>query len=326
MDGNQPACLERSEPLGPDASTMKSAAKPVSPAWRTFFRNAPAWACTEALSAIRRFSKPSDPLYRASLTFGGELYVNRTEKTNSLVWAFGVWEPGITAIMQKCFVAGETFVDIGSHIGYYSVLASRYGCHVFAVEPSQKLFERLKLNLSANDVRGEIVPVAISDKKGRANFYGGEASNTGKASLLKDWTDHLDSFEVDVDTFDRFSAQFADIGMIKLDVEGAEAAVLSQVLSHLTAMPKLKAIFFEVNKRHIDDTLHCIREFVAQGFSLYAIENKYSAAFYKKSAYGFAPASADALPTQHYADYVLTKHDMSRLFPNGQAKLDPKAA
>lgn len=308
--------------MGPDASAMKSAAKPVSPAWRTFFRSAPAWACTEALSAIRRLSKPDGPLYRASLAFGGELYVNRIEKTNSLVWAFGVWEPGVTAVMQKCFRPGEVFVDVGSHIGYYSVLAARYGCRVLAVEPSQKLQERLKLNLGANGAEGEIVPVAISDKKGRAVFYGGQANNTGQASLLQDWTNHSDSFEVEVDTFDRFSAQFPDIGSIKLDVEGAEAVILNQILGRLAELPKLKTIFFEMNKRHIQDSLPYLKALRASGFALYAIENKYGAGFYKKPSYRVERIDGETLPVEIHSDYVLTRLDFGALFPNGVATLD----
>src|SRR5258708_5511745 len=56
-------------------------------------------------------------------------------------WLFlkRTWEPYESSLMQKVLRPGSTFVDIGAHIGYYSLLAARQlgrRGHVLSFEPA----------------------------------------------------------------------------------------------------------------------------------------------------------------------------------------------
>ena len=50
----------------------------------------------------------------------------------------GVWEPQITALLQKALRQDttSTLVDVGAHVGYYSLLAAAMGHKVISIEPN----------------------------------------------------------------------------------------------------------------------------------------------------------------------------------------------
>ena len=60
----------------------------------------------------------------------------------------GVWEENTTNALKESLQEGQTFVDVGAHIGYFSVLASLKGCRVFAFEPDIETFSILADNLN----------------------------------------------------------------------------------------------------------------------------------------------------------------------------------
>lgn len=104
----------------------------------------------------------------------------------------GFWESWITTWLMNNLSAGDTFIDIGANVGYYSVLANRLvgrEGRVVAYEPNPalvKLLERTKYDNNANFV---IRPVACADKRGMLTLsYPG--NYTGSASVVIDFEDH----------------------------------------------------------------------------------------------------------------------------------------
>ena len=54
-----------------------------------------------------------------------------------------VYEPSETALMPQLITPGDTVLDIGANIGYFTILASRLvgpEGHIFAFEPEAKNF------------------------------------------------------------------------------------------------------------------------------------------------------------------------------------------
>ncbi len=45
---------------------------------------------------------------------------------------------------------GEVVVDIGAHVGFFSILAGRVGCRVYAIEPLRSTFELLEASVRLN--------------------------------------------------------------------------------------------------------------------------------------------------------------------------------
>src|SRR6266545_4932566 len=56
---------------------------------------------------------------------GVRLLVETDDLIQGYIYLFGVWEPNITDWIRRTLLPGDTFVDVGSNIGYYSTLAAR---------------------------------------------------------------------------------------------------------------------------------------------------------------------------------------------------------
>jgi precorrin-6B methylase 2 len=80
------------------------------------------------------------------------------------IYYFGVWEPRITGWVSRHLAPGDTFIDVGANIGYYSLLASplvgKTGT-VVAIEASPRTFDDLLFNLELNNV-SNVRPVNVA--------------------------------------------------------------------------------------------------------------------------------------------------------------------
>jgi FkbM family methyltransferase len=153
------------------------------------------------------------------------------------------YEPGATSLLLEVLQPGDTFVDIGANSGYFTVLAAlRVGPRgrVFAFEPNPTARRLLERHVAINDLtdRVSISDFAIAD----ADQYDGRLyvscwpENDGIASLTpaaetvaRGGLREDRSIPVRIATFDSWldSANLARIDLLKIDVEGAEARVLS---------------------------------------------------------------------------------------------------
>ena len=143
---------------------------------------------------------------------------------------------------------GDTFVDVGAHYGYFSLLAARLvgdGGHVFAFEAAPRTHAVLVDNVRARQTV-EVVHAAASDAPGRLTFhefptYYSEY-NTFDASQFEgeDWfaANPPRRIEVDAVTLAEVLAkapQATPARVIKIDVEGAEALVVAGARDYLAA-------------------------------------------------------------------------------------------
>lgn len=124
--------------------------------------------------------------------------------------------------------AGQSVVDVGANAGIYCVYTAtqvgRQG-RVIAIEPNPAVVARLKRNVGANalDEVCTVVPVAISRQGGVGSLV--VSSNTA-ISHLAEPSQH--GVEVQVQTLDEVVGRLGigGIDLMKIDVEGAELAVL----------------------------------------------------------------------------------------------------
>ena len=119
---------------------------------------------------------------------------------------------------------GDTFWDLGAHKGFVTLAAARMvgpSGRVVAVEPASVNLRFLRRHLEWNGVvNARVVTAALSDRNGVSSFGGGGSSVAF----------HLGEGDetVPVKTLDQLAAEL-DVprpGVLKLDVEGEEAAVL----------------------------------------------------------------------------------------------------
>jgi len=139
----------------------------------------------------------------------------------------GDYEPHLTSVFKRFCQPGMTVVDIGANIGYYSILASELvgpQGQVFAIEPNS---ENCRLLVSSMRLTGRtnitLLPVACDDRTGWAYYSTHIGSNGG----LVDKEDLLASPGTVVPTFKLDDLVDAPVGMLKMDVEGAEARVVA---------------------------------------------------------------------------------------------------
>ena len=141
------------------------------------------------------------------------------------------YEPAVVSMLKKLLIEADspTFVDIGAHIGYFTVYAGnllgRRGS-VISIEPNRDYYRQLLKNIEINCLQEntKTFQIALSNKTCKAEMGG--------------WEDRdLIEFErgkIDVMTFDQLcEIEGIKPDIIKIDVHGAEYKVLSGMTSTL---------------------------------------------------------------------------------------------
>jgi len=147
----------------------------------------------------------------------------------------------VTEKIKGSVKEGDTVLDIGACVGYYTVLLSdlvgKTG-KVYAFEPDQKNCETLRENI---DDLWNVIPleVAVSDKAGPAKLYHSKI-NSGDHRLFESYEgqETVDVKAVSLDGYE-YPLPGEDIDFIKLDVQGAEGAALNGMLNLLEASPNV---------------------------------------------------------------------------------------
>jgi FkbM family methyltransferase len=162
----------------------------------------------------------------------------------------GTYEPELTAFLldQVYLSPGDTALDIGANLGWYSLLlAKRFPtARIIAFEPEPMNFQLLSDNLSANgcaNVRPE--QFAVAEREGELELYPYAAKNRGRHSLLKinDGT----PIKIRTVSLDGYLAGAnvapQSVRFLKIDIEGYEYHALSGGRHTLASVPCILSEF-----------------------------------------------------------------------------------
>lgn len=146
----------------------------------------------------------------------------------------GVYDKLETDIVRQSLRSGEIALDIGAHIGYFTLILARAvgdSGKVFAFEPEPKNFSMLKKNIETNKFKNVTLEnIALSSSSGRHNLFL-DKDNLGNMSFSPDnipKSSLLGKVEVESQTLDFYVKNIEGrIGFIKIDVQGAEGLVFS---------------------------------------------------------------------------------------------------
>ncbi|WP_440225588.1 FkbM family methyltransferase [Dokdonella sp. MW10] len=140
----------------------------------------------------------------------------------------GAYEPHVDAVVRDQLRKGDTFLDIGANMGYFTMLAAHLvgpGGRVIAVEPLDKNLQCLYAGLEANAFEHVVVlPVGASDRahlipiitdEGTSNALVQAVPSKRRPSLYA-YAHPLDALLGDVDRVD----------LVKIDIEGHEVFAL----------------------------------------------------------------------------------------------------
>jgi FkbM family methyltransferase len=227
----------------------------------------------------------------SSLTvFRSTLQVDASDIVGKHIYYFGIWEPNLTHWIQRRLNPGDLFIDIGANIGYYSLLASKLvgnSGKVVSVEALPQTFCRLENNLRQNgssNVRA--VNVAAWDKTEKVKIFTRQEGPSGSSTLISDWADqwHLQQqIEIDATPLSVILTpeEIKTARLIKIDVEGAEWNVISEMKSWLAQTRGDLEIAIEISRsmmqaqgKDFQDILDVFSDF---GFQGYHIQNDYQA-------------------------------------------------
>lgn len=165
--------------------------------------------------------------------------------------------------------ANDRFVDVGSNVGSYSILAcGACGAHGIAFEPVPQTFRRLEKNLRLHNLASRVEA---------RNEGVGDAAATLRFSTAENCMNHVlapgetDAKSVEVPVVRLDDAVVDPPTMIKIDVEGFETPVLAGA-GEILADPALSGVLIELGgagERYGYDEEAIVDLFLRQGFAAY---------------------------------------------------------
>ena len=153
---------------------------------------------------------------------------------------------------------GDTVIDIGAHIGRYTITSSKQVGNtgkVLAIEADPDNFQLLKRNIALNNLKN-VLPLnyAVFSTRTRMKLYEQSASAKYNSLMLARAAKTKNYVEVNADTLDSILKlnEVNQVNWIKIDVEGAEFEVLKG--STKTLSTDNVSLFIEIH--NIDDPSH----------------------------------------------------------------------
>lgn len=177
------------------------------------------------------------------------LYANQTSHVAQHLYYLGPDSYEFTPLLAHLMQRSNVFFDIGSNIGYFSILAAKVNkkAQVFAFEPSTGSLHYLQMNKRVNQCDNiVIVPKAVSNTNEPLEFH--EIFNpkypwlkhnlNGSNSLTNE---HMQanhkSYQVDVTTLSAVMKEYHldRIDVIKLDTECTEHIIIENSIEEINA-------------------------------------------------------------------------------------------
>ncbi len=159
--------------------------------------------------------------------FGSMLFPASCKVIPPYVAHFGFWAPQESIALQAMVSPGDTFLDLGAHVGYMSILATRLvgtAGKVISVEPTPETAAILRHNATHMNGGVEMLvhecAAAATDGEGFMHIH---AVNTGdnRSYDVQDGM-HGEHVTIQKRSLDTLLAGEGRIDVIKMDVQGAE--------------------------------------------------------------------------------------------------------
>ncbi|MDP7457741.1 MAG: FkbM family methyltransferase, partial [Candidatus Woesearchaeota archaeon] len=188
-----------------------------------------------------------------------------------------IHEPTVTREMVKNLKNSKVFVDVGTHLGYFTCLAGKIleNGRVDAFEVEKNAFALLKKNLDLNELKNvNVYNVAVTDKKGTIKI----PLQSKPSPFFSIVGNDKDSEFIEVDAIaldDFYSKKDYQPDVVKIDVEGAEMQVLQGMKSLLETRDLV--LFIELHGNVLPEfggsSKEVINYLIDKGYLIYEIEN-----------------------------------------------------
>ena len=181
-----------------------------------------------------------------------------------------------TEIFKKEIKKGNIVLDLGAHIGYYTLLAARLvgvKGKVFAFEPEPTNFALLKKNIEINNYQN-VIPIqkAVSNENGKGRLYLKEKKTQNR---IYDSQEKDPFIEIETIKLEDYIKEKVDF--IKMDIEGSEAIATRGMIALFQKNQPMKMIIeFYPNliKKSGEDPLEFLKLLKKYDFSLEKINSQ----------------------------------------------------
>lgn len=167
------------------------------------------------------------------------------EVQNAIWWNGANYERKESKFIRRYLKPGMVFFDVGSNVGYYTLLAAPIvGQHgkVHAFEPVSEQHAGLRANVERNRLQN-VVPerLIITDRAGTMEINLGSEDNAGTASVNMVYRENRATERVDCTTLDQYlkGREVRQLDVLKIDVEGHEPQVLRGMTETLRTLRPL---------------------------------------------------------------------------------------
>jgi FkbM family methyltransferase len=180
---------------------------------------------------------------------GLRLCLDLSDYVGYRIWQRGFWEKHVLRAICDHLRPGGVFVDVGAHCGFDSAFvahAFQDDVRVVAFEPNLRVSRLLRESIELNGfVNLTLDERAVSDHEGAIEFYVEPEGNAGQSGLLRRRGARR-RIMVEGVTLGRALREHSvdHVDVLKLDVEGAEAVILPNILESSLS---LGAIVLEVH-------------------------------------------------------------------------------
>ena len=159
----------------------------------------------------------------------------------------------------------EYFLDIGAHMGYYSIKLSKKKIKIYAFEPIKNNYEQLKQNKLINKFTNlEIYNFALSNENKKIVMWVPDVNKTGGFSILDHKDEEINKYNkenlIRINSSSRIGDEIINFKdrkiAIKIDVERHEQYVLEGLNNLLSNnMVILQVELFDKRKKSIENYL-----------------------------------------------------------------------
>lgn len=202
------------------------------------------------------------------MPWGCPVNIDIRDAIGRCIWRTGVYELSIVELILRLTREVDLAIDIGANIGTMTGAFAAKAQEVWAFEPEPSVFCRLSANVSEfvglpGFCSCRTFPVALSDEDGIATLVYPEdfRDNNGRAYLGSGGGQQVHTRRLDNLLGRR------EVGLMKIDVEGTEMAVLKGASASL-ASGQIRHIIFENHGGAFGDSCHYL---IDLGYSVFEI-------------------------------------------------------
>ena len=167
---------------------------------------------------------------------GLRIFVSKGDDLSRWLRSYGAYELETSQIIREYSKPGQVFMDVGANMGLFSLEAAQIlNLPVISFEPNPKIADLFTRSIKINGVEKNVrlFQVAVSDETCRATFVEHPSNKGGSALEVSGEAQEGSRYEVGVEKLDAYGL-FQDhlaglglnVGLIKMDVEGAEERAL----------------------------------------------------------------------------------------------------